>query len=113
MTSLAVGRDAATYNALRHIDQYEEVPPNLEVLGRELLAWGLQDVVLLTRLHKHFELADGERVVQRVDSTTNTIKSSPETGSSDAVACSWKLFEDGTSAPVSFLDKASATPACV
>jgi hypothetical protein len=104
-----VATPALTYNSLRHIDEYEETPPFLETFGRLLHEFGLGDSVVLTRLHKHFELEEGagEHVVLRLDVAANKIVSAVEPGmpvAKSVVPCTWKVSTNGSLAPVAFVE---------
>ena len=96
---------ACVYNALRHIDDCTSTPPHLDKLGAVLVEHGATSLVI-TRLHKHFELADGERVVLRLHHAAQKLVATVEAEavSPDAVACSWQVRADGGLEPVAFID---------
>jgi len=95
---------AKIYNDLSHVDDLTGTPESLQELSTVIYQHGVSDELLISRMHKHFELKDGEKVILRIDDNKNMITSVPEAGDvANAMPCVWNVQPDGILIPVTFI----------
>ena len=72
--------------------------PLMKDLRNVLLKHGALNRFGITLLHKHFDMADGERLLESTDILSRTLTLSVVAGESEvpAISTTWKFSEEGT-----------------
>ncbi|MEG4111251.1 MULTISPECIES: glycerol-3-phosphate ABC transporter substrate-binding protein [unclassified Microcoleus] len=108
------------FDSLEHFftarDLLEQAQDNMTELGAIIRSYGLQKQVGICLLHKHFDLADNERLVEEFDGHNAYVKPTAEYG--DAIPYMWKVEKDRASGnwvwfPLEFVRVSEAVSAAI
>jgi hypothetical protein len=108
------------FDSLEHFftarDLLGQAPNNMAELGAIVRRHGLQKQVGICLLHKHFDLADNERLVEEFEGNNACVR--PTAEYSDAIPYMWKVEQDRVSGewvwfPLEFVRVTDAVAATV